>query len=638
MVNFVLLKERLQTPELFQVKSEIHHESTTFNTNWKSQLGLFYLIGIFGLSLFSFHTSLLDYTQLPRNACASFVFFCIAIYISIKSRSNNNNLLSPPIDLATGLLMSYVMWSMLSICWATNFSEAIFESQRAMLGFAAFYLCRWFQMNDDSFVVRMLKSIILISVPILLFACWQIIKMDPGIENPHYQISGICGHKNLFSILLFLLASFASLAFLRLTNNWRKAAAALFILILILALYLKTRSVYMGILCCVGIFLFGKLCQHLRPRLATILTKGLFALVAVGVVAFLYLLQTNQLIDLLHASRIDELWQSDTGYERLKLWEKTTCVIRQSPLWGVGAGNWQVEYPDCTVHGLYSVEMDLTTFQRPHNDWLWVWAETGFIGLIFYLGFFLSILRSSISNLSNEIYSPSRLATLVRISFIIGLMVISFFSFPKERIELILLTYTLMGLQYSPPSKQWMRTPYFAKFILVFIILSTSLNLFISYERIQGEKNTKEFLLLKQLQKWPEMIEASDKAISKWYTIDPTSIPIHWYRGTANFVLGQKELALKDFLKAEEYAPYNHYLKNDLGTCYTNMGQKKKARAYYNEAIRISPLFDDPRVNIGVSYFNDGEYSEALDWINSIRNHDLKMKYRKIIEAKKNSK
>ena len=149
-----------------------------------------------------------------------------------------------------------------------------------------------------------------------------------------------------------------------------------------------------------------------------------------------------------------------------------------------------------------------------------------------------------------------------------------------------------------------------------------------------GEKKMREVLVLKQQKKWTELIDATDLAFSKWYTVDPTTIPIHWYRGTANFILGKQAEALQDFLEAKKFSPYNQHIQNDLGSCYEIIGQKEKARAHYKEAIRISPMFDDPRVNIGVSYYNSGQYQEALDWFNSIQNHDLKMKYRAIISEK----
>lgn len=620
------------------IKQQAQIQQLSSNSTWHSHFGMLYLICIFCFSLLSFHRGLLDYTLLPRYTCASFVFLLTALFLGLKSISKNNDIRWPQIDWATGLLLGYFIWSTISILWATNFSEAVFESQKIILGFAAFYMCRWFQLNDATFVARLLKTIMVISVGALAFSSWQIFQLDNSIENAYYEVRGISGHKNLFSTTLFLIAGFLGIAYFKLENNWRKATMLLFPLTILLIIYLKTRSVYLGMAMVATIFLFNKLKQKLRPTSASLLSKVSIAVIFLGLLGFLFLWQSNQLVPLLHASKIDQLWQSDTGYERLMLWEKTACVIRESPIWGVGAGNWQIEYPNCNVHGLYAVEVDFTTFQRPHNDWLWAWAETGIIGLVCYLGFFVTIMLGSLRNLKKNPSSPNLLPELLRLSFIAGFMVIACFSFPKERIEILLLIFTLAGLLYPALPKKDIKSAHFAKLVLVIMILSTSLNLYIGSKRMTGEKYMREVLMLKRAKKWNELIRASDRAFSKWYTIDPTTIPIHWHRGTANFILGKQEAALQDFLKAERYTPFNQHIQNDLGSCYETLGQKEKARTYYEESIRISPMFEDPRINIAVSYYNDGQYQKALDWINSIRNEELKTKYQRIIINRKNSK
>lgn len=604
---------------------------------WLSRFGLAYLICILGFSLLSFHSDLLDFTLLPRYVTALLTFLIAALFLSYKSLTNNTGLIWPRMDWPTGFLSCYCIWSLASVFWATNFSEAIFESSKGMLGFAAFYFCRWFQLNDVTFVQRLLKSTVVISGLALSVAIWQIFLMDPSADNAHYSIRGISGHKNIFSTCLFLLAGFLTLAYLRLKNNWARLSVLFFVAIFFVLLFLRTRSVYLGIMSVVAVYFFIKIKQLLRPKMAAFFSNGVVAIILLGVVGFIYIWLTNQLIPLLNASKIDLIWQSDTGYERLTLWEKTACVIRQSPLWGVGAGNWQIEYPDCNVHGLYSVEVDSTTFQRPHNDWLWVWAETGIIGLLFYLGFFLSAMKTGLNRLRKNVSLPNQEAT-AQIAFIVGFMVIAFFSFPKERIEVLSLIYTLIGLYLPMPQKQSENSLFYVRPLLIILIMTCSLGLYLGMNRMKGETHMKQVLILKQQKKWAEMIDASNKAFSKWYTIDPTSIPIHWYRGTANFVLGNQEAALRDFTEAEKYAPHNQHIKNDLGSCYEKMGQRAQAKAYYKEAIRISPLFDDPRLNLGVSFYNEGKYEEALDWINSISNHDLKVRYREIIETKLSNK
>ena len=76
--------------------------------------------------------------------------------------------------------------------------------------------------------------------------------------------------------------------------------------------------------------------------------------------------------------------------ERLKLWTKTLNMISENPLLGVGIGNWKIIIPSYGTTGLRS-EQGEVHFQRPHNDFLWILAETGIISLLFYTGFFVII-------------------------------------------------------------------------------------------------------------------------------------------------------------------------------------------------------------------------------------------------------
>jgi len=174
-------------------------------STWQSQFAIIYLLGIFTFSVFAFHRSLLDYTLLPRYGSASMVFLLTALFIGVKSTAKTNKIRWPHMDLPTGFLLGYVIWSTFSVLWATTFSEAIFESQKGMIGFAAFYCCRWFQLNDSTFISKLLKSISLISGIVVLLVVWQIFQVDSSIENAQYEIRGSAGIKIYFLQFYFCL-------------------------------------------------------------------------------------------------------------------------------------------------------------------------------------------------------------------------------------------------------------------------------------------------------------------------------------------------------------------------------------------------------------------------------------------------
>jgi O-antigen ligase len=77
---------------------------------------------------------------------------------------------------------------------------------------------------------------------------------------------------------------------------------------------------------------------------------------------------------------------------RVYLWSSTFQMARDNPILGVGAGNFKVAYP------LYRSSKESETipkgvkYSQAHNDFLEVWAETGTLGLICFLGILFSLM------------------------------------------------------------------------------------------------------------------------------------------------------------------------------------------------------------------------------------------------------
>jgi len=63
-------------------------------------------------------------------------------------------------------------------------------------------------------------------------------------------------------------------------------------------------------------------------------------------------------------------------------------------------------------------------------------------------------------------------------------------------------------------------------------------------------------------------INAGNSAISLAYSIDPTSVPITWYKGNANASLGNYEEAQKNSITAYKLNPFNRNVLNDLASSY----------------------------------------------------------------------
>lgn len=128
-----------------------------------------------------------------------------------------------------------------------------------------------------------------------------------------------------------------------------------------------------------------------------------------------------------------DLTQTDSQAERLLLWEKTLSMIKENPFLGVGFQNWKYQIPKYTLEGLRS-EKNEVNVQRPHNDFLWIAAESGLITLLLYLFLMGYLLYVGIKN--------KNILVLVIFAFLMD----SVFSFPKERIVHTLILATSIGI------------------------------------------------------------------------------------------------------------------------------------------------------------------------------------------------
>lgn len=141
---------------------------------------------------------------------------------------------------------------------------------------------------------------------------------------------------------------------------------------------------------------------------------------------------------------------------------------------------------------------------------------------------------------------------------------------------------------------------------------------FLVLSRMEGERNTCYMQGYIRANNWPEVEKHSDKALSPFYTIDPLGIPIHWYKGKAQSLMGAPK-SISSFKLAYKNAPFCKENLNDLGLCvYFVENDIPKAEFYLKEAMRISPNFLSPYFNLTMIYVNEKRLSEAKTIVSSI--------------------
>lgn len=599
-----------------------------------------FLLGIF-ISSVIVSPFILDFTLLPRFIFLAGLFIVLGV---VLIRSNFKVTIKWDAILASYL--AYIVFACSSVFWALNKADALFEAEKLTLGLAVFLFTIYLLKKDhDYFMQGLLKGSVLIFFIVLLLFFYQFIKLQNFNKESLYDLTGMNGHKNLFSSFLFLNLFFLIMASFRLENNWRKIAVIFIISSLILIVFLQTKAVWTG----VAVVVFSTSLLYFYQLKIKKKLKGFIIFLIVFIIAtnLFFLKILPSVIDTSLSSN-DKIITS-TGFklpkmlfdqERLTIWQKTFVICKKHPVAGVGLGNWQIYYPDATLTGLYRCEDLNFTFQRPHNDFLWVLSELGIVGFNLFLVFILLMLFYLIKSIHfGSDYFKTNNSIVLCFSFILGYFTISFFDFPKERIEHLIWINVILALAYSL-IKQFSIIKSYSKVVLNFNKITTSifafLMLFVLYcgiLRYKGEYFTLKLYASKAEKLNHVTLKTCNSIVSFAYSLDPTSLPIYWYRGNAKVELGNYTDALEDFKRAYHLNPYNRNVINDLASSYVFAGDIESAKTYYDEVVRISPRFDEPKLNLTALYIKEENYVKAQEILNSIfHDSERRSSYQKIVD------
>jgi len=295
-------------------------------------------------------------------------------------------------------------------------------------------------------------------------------------------------------------------------------------------------------------------------------------------------------------------------------------MIKDTPLLGVGLGQWKIVLPHYgKIDRMWESEEGLNEvhFQRPHNDYLWVLSEVGLFGFVFYLSIFATSVFYIVRILLDSKDADKKLFSILMLFGIIGYMVIAFFSFPKERIVhniyLMLIMASVLSIYHkSFPTKKRVTHPT-ALLLHITLMGLLLMSATFGYGRLRPEFHTKRALAARKAGNWDLVISEINRADSLFYSMDPASTPLPWYRGIANFSLGNIEEAFEDFKRAYEIHPNHIHVLNNLGTCHELLGRHNDAIRCYHKVLNISPQFQPSLVNLTAVYYNLGKDREAYD-------------------------
>ncbi|MBT3602371.1 MAG: hypothetical protein HN521_04820 [Candidatus Latescibacteria bacterium] len=526
-------------------------------------------------------------------------------------------------------IFAYLLIIICSALWAPNRIDTLVQVSHH-LGLALLFFVLLNNIRTQN-ILRHMRPIVAIGIVIALIGIAQYAGWGTFWKIPSAGLPGsTLGYRNYAAMFTILCLPLSLLLFIEARHpkpqfGWGLGTAILFTFLICTRTRGAWAGLALGLLVVAIVLLLIKTHdgQRLWRALFSALTKDHLPPAILGVVItllFLFLIPPNMQgrgfdrnrPDKAHiassvASMLDrENDPQKSVQHRLNMWKNTYAMLQDTPLLGVGAGNWHIAYPP---YDKGDIIWEGQTPRRPHNDFVWIAAELGVIGILIYAWLLLTIFFLIWRLLKTQNRSRVRQPLFIGMS-LIALLGHALFSFPRERIAITLLFWTLITFiaifdaESRPSMRQsfWARTRWLA---LAVVLLCVGMS-------VKAHRFDQHFARASKAidrNDWNQVLRETSKAID-YGIFDPQAYLV---RGVAHANLGNFSLALKDNAQTLKYHPNFLNALNNSGLYYNSLQQYQKAQDVLLQAIQIHAKHPDAYANLGISYQGLKQFDRSVE-------------------------
>ena len=421
---------------------------------------------------------------------------------------------------------------------------------------------------------------------------------------------GTVGNNNLYGCLMALLLPFPLLLLLKNRGNRRPLLIGAALFIGVLAMVSTSKTAILAIL--LAGFVVGGL--YLAQWKTSLLERVLLRRVLVPLIPLL-LITAPIAWSTTNFSPGELPTEATTGItERGIIWRETIEICKEAPLLGHGPASWKYQILERGLTG-YTTEYGLRFFTRPHNDFLWIAAESGlpaaaaYVALLTFL-FFFALRRAWRAQVREARIHYHLLAAGVLIW-----IVVSSLNFPLERVDHLVIFAVYTAMVVSGEGKRMGLSP---KWIGLLAAVVFGCCAALGGMRYVQDRHLHQVELARLNQQPETVLSECSKTASKLFTTDYfTSTPIALYEGIALLQLGKQEEARTRLSFAYSVNPWHPHVLNNLASSHVLLGDNVQAERYYREAIGLFRDFPDPYINLSRILVARGEEKEAAALLNS---------------------
>lgn len=301
---------------------------------------------------------------------------------------------------------------------------------------------------------------------------------------------------------------------------------------------------------------------------------------------------------------------------RQVFWDHSFQMQAEHPLTGVGPGQWRIYFPKYGLEGMNpSVAEGVTSEVRPHNDFIWVASEMGYVGLVLFLAFFTLLIAHGV-RVYHQDKADMGQAGWMAILALTG--VYAFFEFPLERAAFWVPFMVLAGWH----SRGGIALPKKVYLGLAFVLLGLLGR--VSWQAIQSDQANQTVLEQNSRKDARGIVQSATDAVSSWNELDRFSNPLIYFAGMGSMFgeaqsMGQNPtFTSANFKQAEGYFnealavhPYHVVTLYQKANLYRYRRDYANAMATYEELLRISPRHPGGQMHYAVTLNALGNYEAA---------------------------
>ncbi len=567
------------------------------------------------ITSFSFDVSLITIKLLWFSFSAFCFISIIAANFFFRNKKTKLQLDINAIDLFVIVFILYVHLNFLLL--GESYSSAMLTpfSLFLFLYLILKFKLKQLQAKIDDYIIHFPFVLALLSS---LIALYQIVQSF-YLKKP-LQVSGFMGNSGAFSSYLAIISSLM-LVFVGSINKFRLKHFYITIIIttIVVILFTQGRASWVAISITSVFIAFNifkkdiKLFTSLLRKYRTVAIAGVLCLIIICS-AFIFNMK------------------KDSSNGRVLIWKITTEIIKETPLLGVGFGNFGSVYPLHQANYLKVNKDEPMRFlandvNHPFNEYLFTAAELGIVGFTLFLVIFSAIVY----------YKPkSNKLLLASCGGILCFLILALFTYPFKIFSIQFLVFSFVAIISSNIISKHILV--LKKNILSVFFIAATFSSFLIFKnelgRFQIEKNWNKKNEMTKSSTW----ETRSRVLSSIYNkndIENWSILMNY---------GAELVSNKEYHKAiEVLQKSSKYFKTsdlylNLGVAFENINKLKDAEQAYITAINIVPHKFLPKYRLVLLYDSMGLKHNAKELAKNILRTPAKINSNTVVTIKQEMK